>query len=444
MFENCKIFILGMARSGYEAAKVLAHKNNKIVINDQNENQDQNHINELEKLGVKVILGNQSAELIDDTFDYVIKNPGIKDSHDIIQRARKLNIPVINEVEMCYRLLPENVTIIGVTGSNGKTTTTTLIHEILKKAKLPVVLAGNIGYPLSSKLNSIKSNDILLMEISIQQLCNFEKFKTNISVLTNIYDAHLDFVGNKENYINIKKRIFYNHTDNDYAILNFDNDCVMNNFNDILSQKEYFSKYNCNSLCHIVEDEIIYNNRKIISLKEVMLKGDHNYENVMAAIMVAKKLKVDDRVIVNVLKNFSGVEHRIEFVREMNGIKIYNDSKSTNVKATEIALSSFQEPTILLLGGLERNHSFDELTAHMKNVKLVVSFGETKKRIAQYCKRIGIDCFVEDNLKNAVDAALSNAKEGDVILLSPACASWDQFKDYEERGIKFKEYINNK
>lgn len=444
MFENCKIFILGMARSGYEAAKVLAHKNNKIVINDQNENQDQNHINELEKLGVKVILGNQSAELIDDTFDYVIKNPGIKDSHDIIQRARKLNIPVINEVEMCYRLLPENVTIIGVTGSNGKTTTTTLIHEILKKAKLPVVLAGNIGYPLSSKLNSIKSNDILLMEISIQQLCNFEKFKTNISVLTNIYDAHLDFVGNKENYINIKKRIFYNHTDNDYAILNFDNECVMNNFNDILSQKEYFSKYNCNSLCHIVEDEIIYNNRKIISLKEVMLKGDHNYENVMAAIMVAKKLKVDDRVIVNVLKNFSGVEHRIEFVREMNGIKIYNDSKSTNVKATEIALSSFQEPTILLLGGLERNHSFDELTAHMKNVKLVVSFGETKKRIAQYCKRIGIDCFVEDNLKNAVDAALSNAKEGDVILLSPACASWDQFKDYEERGIKFKEYINNK
>jgi len=444
MFENCKIFILGMARSGYEAAKVLASRNNTIILNDKNENQDASHIKELEDLGVNVILGSHPVDIIDNTIDYVIKNPGIKDSNEIIYRAKELNIPVINEVEMAYRLLPEDVTLIGITGSNGKTTTTSLIHEILKNANLPVVLAGNMGYPLSSILNSIKIGDILLMEISIQQLCNFDKFKTNISVLTNIYDAHLDFVGSKDNYINIKKRIFAHHTKDDYSILNLDDETIINNTYDVMSSKEYFSKHNNSAKCYICNNNIVYDNKKIISIDELILKGNHNYENIMASIMVAKKLNVSDEVIVETLKKFSGVEHRIEFVREIEGVKIYNDSKSTNVKATEIALSSFSEPTILLLGGLERNHSFDELTKYMKNVKLVVSFGETKDRIKKYCDSINIDCIVTNDLKEATEISMANALRGDVILLSPACASWDQFKDFEERGTIFKEYINNK
>ena len=444
MFENCKIIILGMARSGYEAAKILASRNNEVILNDKNNDQDEYHVKELESLGVKVILGSHPVDLVDESIDYVIKNPGIKDSHEMITRAKELGIPVINEVEMAYRLLPSDVTIIGITGSNGKTTTTSLVYEILKSAKLPVLLAGNIGFPLSSILNEIKSGDILLMEISIQQLCNFDEFKTNISVLTNIFDAHLDFVGNKENYINIKKRIFNHHTESDYAILNYNNDDVVNNTTFIASHKEYFSISDKNALCHLEDGNIIYDNKVLISTNDILLRGNHNYENVMAAIMVAKRLNVNDDVIVDVLKRFKSVEHRIEYIREINGVKVYNDSKATNVKATEIALSSFNEPTILLLGGLDRGHSFDDLSPHMKNVKLIVSYGQTKDRIKEYANSIGIDCIVTDELKNATDIALENSISGDVILLSPACASWDQFKDFEERGRLFKEYINNK
>ena len=444
MFENCKIIILGMARSGYEAAKILAMRNNEVILNDKDINQDETHIKELKDLGINVILGSHPVDLIDNSIDYVIKNPGIKDSHEMIIKAKELGIPVINEVEMAYRLLPKDVTIIGITGSNGKTTTTSLVYEILKCAKLPVVLAGNIGFPLSSILNDIKSGDILLMEISIQQLCNFDKFKTNISVLTNIFDAHLDFVGNKENYINIKKRIFNHHTESDYAILNYNNEDVVNNTSSIVSHKEYFSIDNKNALCHVEDDNIIYDNKVLISTNDILLKGNHNYENVMAAIMVAKRLNVSDEVIIETLKNFKSVEHRIEFVRQINGVKVYNDSKATNVKATEIALSSFNEPTILLLGGLDRGHSFADLTPHMKNVKLIVSYGQTKDRIKEYASSIGIDCIVTDDLKSATEIALENSESGDVILLSPACASWDQFSDFEERGRIFKEYINSK
>ena len=444
MFENKKIFILGMARSGYEAAKVLASKNNEIIINDKNETQDEKHIEELKKLGIKVVLGSHPIDLIDESIDYVIKNPGIKDSHEMIVCAKNLNIPIINEVEMAYRLLPEDVTIIGITGSNGKTTTTTLIYEILKGANMPVILAGNIGFPLCLELDNIKSKDILLMEISIQQLCNFDKFKTNISVLTNIFEAHLDFVGNKENYINIKKRIFNHHSSNDYAVLNYDNVDVVNNTNDIMSHKEYFSINNKDTLCHLDGKYIVYDGKKIISTDDILLKGNHNYENIMAAILVSKRLNVSDDVIVSVLKNFRGVEHRIEFVKEYNGIKIYNDSKATNVKATEIALSSFDKPTILLLGGLDRGHSFADLTKYMKYVKLIVSYGETKHRIKEYADSIGIKCIVVDDLKGATDIAFDNAVSGDIILLSPACASWDQFKCFEERGEMFKKYVNER
>ena len=180
----------------------------------------------------------------------------------------------------------------------------------------------------------------------------------------------------------------------------------------------------------------------MINTKDILLKGNHNYENVMAAILVAKRLNVSDEVIIDTLKTFKSVEHRIEFVREINGVKIYNDSKATNVKATEIALSSFNEPTILLLGGLDRGHSFNDLTPHMKNVKLIISYGETKARIKEYAESINIDCIVTDTLENASQFAIDNSISGDVILLSPACASWDQFKDYEERGRLFKEYVN--
>lgn len=443
MFRNNKIFILGMARSGYEAAKMLSMRGNEIIINDKDTNQDKNHVKELESLGVKVILGNHSIDLITNDLDYIIKNPGIKDSHELIVKAKELNIPVINEVEMSYQLLPSDVTIIGVTGSNGKTTTTTLIHEMLMSAKLPVVLAGNIGYPLSSFLNVIKSGDILLMEISIQQLCNFDKFKTNISVLTNIYDnVHLEIVGTKENYIATKRKIFNHHTKDDYAVINLDNEDSIICSNDIMSQIEYFSMNNNSNGCCVKDSSIYYKDELIIKLSDIKIKGNHNYQNIMAAIMVAKKLNVSNESIVKVLKTFNGVEHRIEYVKSINGIDIYNDSKSTNVKATQTSLSSFKKPIVLLLGGMDRGQVFEDLTDYMNDVKQVVCYGETKEKIKEFCKKINKDCVVVDNLKEAVEEAYKKCISGDVLLLSPACASWDQYKDFEERGKIFKEYIN--
>lgn len=443
MFKNNKIFILGMARSGYEAAKLLANRGNKIIINDNDANQDENHIKELKALGVEIVLGSHPEGLITSDIDYVIKNPGIKENHEYITKARELNIPVLNEVEMAYMLLPKDITIIGVTGSNGKTTTTTLIYEILKANNLPVVLAGNIGFPLSKFINEVKPKDILVMEISIQQLFNLNEFKTNISVLTNIYNTHIELTGTKEKYIELKKKIFNHHTEDDYAVLNYDNEDVINNTDDISSYKEYFSINNKTNGCYIKDNSLYYKEEKIIDLKDIFIKGNHNYENIMASVMVAKRLNVPNNIICKVLKEFKGVEHRIEFVREINGIKIYNDSKSTNMKACQTALSSFNDPTLLILGGMERNGDFNELTDYMKNVKLVVCYGETKNKIKDFCDKIGIRCIVVNTLKEATTITYENSMNGDIILLSPACASWDQFKDYEERGRLFKEYINN-
>ncbi len=443
MFQGKKIFILGMARSGYEAAKLLINRNNEIIINDNNQNQDKRKCAELKKLGVKVILGEHPLELFDQSFDYLIKNPGIKNDHIYVKKALSYNIPVLNEVEMAFHLFPKDVDIIGITGTNGKTTTTTIIYLILKKAFKRVHLLGNIGIPVSSFVKRLKPKDIIVMEVSIQQLCNFQNFKTTMSIFTNLFPAHLDFVDNYENYQQIKKRIFNHHTNKNLAILNYDNNDLLKLTNDIPSSKKYFSSKKENVKgCYLKEEAIYYNEEKIISLKEIKLKGVHNYENIMAAIIVAKEYDVSNEIIKSVLKEFKGVEHRIEFVRKLKGVEFYNDSKSTNIKATQIALSSFNKPIILLLGGLDRGHSFLELNKYLKNVKLIISFGETKERIKEWAHKLNKDCLVLDNLKGVIEEVEKNMVNGDLVLLSPACASWDQYADFEERGREFKELVN--
>ena len=436
MFQNKKIFILGMARSGYEAAKLLAHHNNHIVITDGSE-QDSEHVKELEKLGVKVIITKNQIDLLDDSFDYMIKNPGIKYDNPVVLKAHELNIKVINEVEMAYSFLPKNINIIGVTGSNGKTTTVTLIYEILKQSK-NVHLCGNIGYPLSSMINDIKENDILVIEISDHQLCDMYNFKTNISVLTNISETHIDFHDSYDRYKEMKKRIFNNHTSNDVAIINSNNEESLELTKDIVSKKLYFGKS-----CYIKDNSIYYNDELVIKLNDIKLKGMHNYENIMATILVVKEFNISNEDIYNVLNTFKGVEHRIEYVDNINNRLFYNDSKSTNNIATITALNSFTEPTILIMGGLDRNIPFDDLIPYMSNVKKIVCFGETKDKIKDLAINNNIDCSVFDDLKSATIDAYNNSSEGDVILLSPACASWDQYKCFEDRGNEFKNVINN-
>lgn len=442
MFENKKIFILGMARSGYEAAKLLSDYNNEIIVTDGKE-QDSSLVSELESLGVKVIITGDQLSLLDDSFDYVIKNPGIKYDNPVVVKAKELGIKVINEVEMAYSFLDKSVNIIGVTGSNGKTTTTTLISEFMKNSFDNVYLGGNIGIPLSNFVRDIKLNSYLVLEISDHQLCDMYNFKTNVSVLTNITPTHLDFHKSYEVYQMTKKKIFNNHTSDDLAVINKDDEVSMKITDDIKSTKVYYGHDKTN-LAYYDEEGIYYDGKLVIKLDDIILKGKHNYQNIMGAIIAVKKYGVTDEVIQKVLKEFKGVEHRLEYVDTIDGVTYYNDSKATNCVSTITALNSFDKPTILLLGGYDRGHSFHDLDNSMKNVKCVVCFGETKNRIEEFCNDLNIKCYKNDTLKEAMNVVKDICTPGDVVLLSPACASWDQYDRFEDRGDEFKNLVRER
>lgn len=442
MFENKKIFILGMARSGYEAAKLLSDYNNEIIVTDGKE-QKEELVSELESLGVKVIITSDQISLLDDSFDYVIKNPGIKYDNPVVVKAKELGIKVINEVEMAYSFLDKSVNIIGVTGSNGKTTTTTLISEFMKNSFDNVYLGGNIGIPLSNFVRDIKSNSYLVLEISDHQLCDMYDFKTNVSVLTNITPTHLDFHKSYEVYQMTKKKIFNNHTSDDLAVINKDDEVSMKITDDIKSTKVYYGHDKTN-LAYYDEEGIYYDGKLVIKLDDIILKGKHNYQNIMGAIIAVKKYGVTDEVIQKVLKEFKGVEHRLEYVDTIDGVTYYNDSKATNCVSTITALNSFNQPTILLLGGYDRGHSFHDLDDSMKNVKCVVCFGETKNRIEEFCNDLKIKCYKNDTLKEAMNVVKDICTPGNVVLLSPACASWDQYDKFEDRGDEFKNLVRER
>ena len=442
MFENKKIFILGMARSGYEAAKLLSDYNNEIIVTDGKE-QKEELVSELESLGVKVIITSDQISLLDDSFDYVIKNPGIKYDNPVVVKAKELGIKVINEIEMAYSFLDKSVNIIGVTGSNGKTTTTTLISEFMKNSFDNVYLGGNIGIPLSNFVRDIKPNSYLVLEISDHQLCDMYDFKTNVSVLTNITPTHLDFHKSYEVYQMTKKKIFNNHTSDDLAVINKDDEVSMKITDDIKSAKVYYGHDKTN-LAYYDEDGIYYDGKLVIKLDDIILKGKHNYQNIMGAIIAVKKYGVTDEVIQKVLKEFKGVEHRLEYVDTIDGVTYYNDSKATNCVSTITALNSFDKPTILLLGGYDRGHSFHDLDDSMKNVKCVVCFGETKNRIEEFCNDLNIKCYKNDTLKEAMNVVKDICTPGDVVLLSPACASWDQYDRFEDRGDEFKKLVRER
>ena len=443
MFENKKIFILGFARSGYEAAKFLIKRGNDVLINDgkEEEKQDKEKIKELKDLGVKFFFGSHPDELLDDSYDYLIKNPGVPIHHKYVEKAERLGVEVINEVEMAYRLLPKDVTLIGITGTNGKTTTTTLIYEIIKEAGLGCHLAGNIGYPLCSFLDKLKKYDVIVMETSCQQLNNLKEFKPHIAVMTNLSPAHVDFFDNSyEKYKDVKTKIFNNQTKDDIAILNLENEEVLEQTKNIKSSKLYFSS-NKNADCYLKDDIIYYKDEEVLSADDMIIVGKHNAENVMAAILAVKELNISNDIIKKVVYNFKGVEHRLEFSGEKNGVKYYNDTEATNIKCTQIALSSFNKPTIIILGGLERNQDFNELTPYMKNVKAIIAIGQCRNRVKEFGDALNIPVYVNEHLKDGFKDIIKVAKKGDVVLLSPASASWDQYKECEVRGREFKSYV---
>lgn len=446
MFTNQKIFILGFARSGYEAAKLLIKRGNEVILNDSKneEKLDQEKIKELRDMGVKFIFGSHPDDILDSSFDYLIKNPGVPIHHKYVLKAQELGVEVINEVEMAYRLFPDKVTLIGITGTNGKTTTTSLTYDIVKKAfGEKAFLAGNIGYPLSSILESLKENDIVVMEVSCQQLENLNKFHPNIAVMTNLSPAHVDFFGSYDDYKKVKAKLFKNQTEKDVAILNVENGEVLEETKNILSTTKYFSSKNEINGCYLKGNDIYYYGEKVLSRDDIFIAGMHNVENVMAAVMVGKELGVSNEMIVEAVREFRGVEHRLEYVDTVSGRKFYNDTEATNIKCTQIALSSFNEPTILILGGLERGQDFHELTHYMDHVKCIVAIGECRNRVVEFGSEIGIPTYSYEFLKEGFRKCYEESNEGDVILLSPASASWDQYKECEVRGQEFKDCVAN-
>ena len=437
MLENKKILILGLARSGYHVAKLLANNNtNEIIATDKNLPAF-SILNELEELGIKFIQSDTAEEILNDTFDLVIKNPGIEPTHPCVVKANTLNIPIVNEMEVAYHYLPKDVKIIGITGSNGKTTTTTMIYDLMKMHHLPVMLGGNIGYPLSEIIPMVRKGDILVLEISDHQLYNLQDFKTDISILTNLCPTHLDFHGNYENYINVKKKIFNHHTNNDLAIINYLNEDSLKITKDIPSHKIYF-----NNAENYYNDKSIYiNNELVIDLDDIKIKGNHNYENILASLLVLKEFAFDKKIIREYFSKFNGVEHRLEVVDSNSDIKFYNDSKATNPTSTLIALKTMHSPTHLILGGKERSQDFNELNDNIKIVKMIYAIGEVTERVYDYAMSLNIPCVKCYTLDRAMLEIKNNVQNNEIVLLSPASASWDQYDKFETRGEEFKKLV---
>lgn len=444
MYENKNILILGLAKSGVSAAKFLAKKGNKIVINDLKDSYDEEVLKELKSLGINVILGSHPDDLINSEVNFLIKNPGVPIDHKYVLKAKELGIPVINEVEVAFHYLKEkDIKIIAITGSNGKTTTTTLTYEFLKEDKKNVHLAGNIGYPLCDFIDKVNDGDILVMEISCQQLENTKEFKPDIAVMTNIVEAHIDFMKTYDHYKYVKSKLLMNQNENDIAILNHESKDLLEATKSSKSNKKYFSsKEKDNMLSYLDNNSIYYKDEKIIDTKDLILRGIHNYENIMASICAAKETGCSTESIVNVLKRFSGVEHRLEYVTNKNGRIFYNDTEATNIKCTQIALDSFAEPIVIILGGLERGQNFNDLKKHSKNIKAIVAMGQCKNRVKEFGDSINVPTYICDYVTDATEKAYEISSPGDVILLSPGSASWDQYERCEVRGDLFKKCAN--
>ncbi|MEE6131221.1 UDP-N-acetylmuramoyl-L-alanine--D-glutamate ligase [Priestia aryabhattai] len=435
-YQGKQVLILGLAKSGLAAAKLVKSLGAKVVVNDQKPYEENDAAQQLEAIGIKVVCGHHPLELLDGV-EVIIKNPGIPYSNPLLQEALKRKLSIITEVELAYQI--SEAPFIGITGSNGKTTTTTLIYKMLEEDRKSPLIAGNIGTVACEVAQEAKPGNVIVTELSSFQLMGIETFKPKISLFLNLFEAHLDYHGTKEEYAQAKANIFKNQTQDDFAVVNMDDSEVKKASKSIAAQIVPFSvNEEVKDGAYLLNNQLYFRNEAVMNVKDVVLPGKHNLENILAAIAVVKLLGCSNEAIYRVLTTFAGVKHRVQYVTTINKRKFYNDSKATNILATKVALSAFTQPTILLAGGLDRGNEFDELKPSFEHVKAVITFGETAPKIERVAKEAGIQVVKRvDNVKQAVIEAYDCSEEDDVVLLSPACASWDQFKTFEERGDMF-------
>lgn len=440
-FPYKHVLVLGLAKSGTAVASLLRQHNIYVRLNDKNATLEDENAKKLKALGIELIFGSHPIEVLDD-IELIVKNPGIPYGHSIIQEAIERDIPIFTEIEIASRLIDNP--IIGITGSNGKTTSTTLVTKMLEKSNVPVQVAGNIGEVASEVVQTLAEDEYLVLELSSFQLMGIQQFRPKIAVVLNLFEAHLDFHHTFENYVKAKSNIFMNQQVDDYFIYNEDDIDVVAASQYVKSIKVPFSiKKKLREGAWLDEENIYFKDEIIMKRKNIALVGAHNLENCLASVAVAKLSGATNEGIYEVLSQFHGVKHRLQFVKKILGRFFYNDSKATNMLATQKALQSFENPIILLCGGLDRGNVFTELIPYFKNVKTVIAFGETSQKLIEVAKESGInDVYEVPNMDEAVHRAYTQSVVGDVILLSPACASWDQYPTFEKRGDMFIQTVN--
>lgn len=437
-FQNKKVLVLGLARSGMSAAKLLEQLGAFVVINDLVPLEDNPLAKELLAERFEVITGHHPIDLFDKyQFDYIVKNPGIPYTNVMIKEAVKRNLPIITEVELAWYI--SEASILGITGTNGKTTTTMMINEVLNHyCENYSVLAGNIGYPASTVAKEVKSNQLLTIELSSFQLMGTINFHPKLALITNIFEAHLDYHQNRQEYVDAKWKIQANMTEDDYLVLNGNQEELFNLAKKTRAQVIYFARNKKVNGAYDLDGKIYYQDEYIMDIKMLSLPGDHNIENALATITIAKLCHIPNEVIRNVLSEFAGVKHRMQYVATIKDVAYYNDSKATNILATKRALSGFDNQSlILIVGGLDRHVDFSELSNDLVGLKGLITFGETREQLYQLGQQLNLQVEKVQDVAEAVNLAYKWSVKGDKVLLSPANASWDQYKNFEERGNHF-------
>lgn len=440
-----KVLVVGLARSGMAAIKVLHRFGADITLSERKPAEELKEREVLEELGVTIV--DQSIEVFDRDYDLCVKNPGVPYRSPFMEALAQHGVPVITEIELAFQVAkPQHY--IAITGTNGKTTTTTLVYEILAKA-FPgkAHLCGNIGIPLCEIVMEEglleESDHYIALEISNYQLVNIDRFRPDIATIINLTPDHVDFMGSLEAYYKSKTEVYRNMKPEDTFILNAD-DTVLPEYVEkypVPATVKSFSLDRTDTDNYVKDGTLYVDGEAVLPLSSIRLPGKHNLQNVMIAVSVAKVLGIENDIIQDVIENFTGVEHRIEFVRELDGVKYYNDSKGTNTDATVTALKAFDKGVILLLGGFEKGLSMKDVKANLGCVKKVIGFGACGPRLV--ADTVGDDGIVVTTLDEAVAEAVKVAEPGDTVLLSPTTSSFDQYTCFEERGDHFKKLVNS-
>ena len=447
-FLGKKVMVVGMAKSGFASARLLVDKGARVVLYDA-KTADKFPAGVFDEFAGRAELAlGADADAVAEAADALVLCPGVPTNLSFIVKAQNDGKPVIGEIELGF--LYSEAEFVAITGTNGKTTTTALTGEIFKNAGFTTFVLGNIGVPIAAEADKTTKGDIIVAETAALQLETIDKFVPHACAVLNITEDHLNRYGTMENYTAAKERIFENQTSNDFCVLNYDNAITRKMEGKQKSKIIWFSRQvTLVDGVFIDEGDIVSaeddGDHVICRADEVRIPGAHNLENALAATALARCYNIPESVIRHTLMTFAGVEHRIEFVRELDGVRYINDSKGTNPDATEKAAAAMTRPTVLILGGYDKNSSFESLIAGFgKQIKAIVAIGATQQKILSDAQKVGYtNIYTADGFKNAVRMCRALSQDGWNVLLSPACASYYMFDDFEQRGQVFKDIVNS-